>query len=231
VTLDDDANAACEAGVKLCAKIGRIEHTPTNPGLPEDEFQLAYKGTSRSNLGQGYPTLVEALDIWMDDSSEGNISRLGHRRWCINPTMQKTGFGRFGKFTAMYVFDRTRKEVPDYDFVSWPPSGPVPVEYFPSSAAWHVSVNPQKYNKFGDEVSAKVYAADDKGDKKGDALKLNYSGIDTAPYGIPNCVIFRPAKVAVVPGRRYVVEVEGLTSGKEKKPAPLKYTVEFISAK
>jgi len=231
ITLDDDANAACEAGARLCAKLGRLDHKPDNPGLPEEEYQFAYKGTSRSNLGYGYRNLTKAVELWMDDSDAGNISRLGHRRWCLNPTMQKTGFGRFGDYTAMYVFDRNRKEVPDYDFVSWPPRGRMPVEYIKAGSAWNVSVNPRKYNAPGEDVTAKVYAADKEGKKVGEPLKLNYSGADTNGFGIPNCIIFRVEKASIAPGKRYVVEIEGLTTGKEKKPAPVQYDVEFVSVK
>jgi uncharacterized protein YkwD len=231
VELDDDANAACQAGARLCAKLGRIEHQPSNPGLPEDEFKLAFKGTSRSNLAGGYPTLSRALDTWMDDSDEGNVALVGHRRWCLNPTMSKTGFGRSGEFTAMYVFDQTRKEVPDYDLVGWPPPGPVPVEYFKGGMAWSVSLNPKKYNKPGEDVKVRVYATDDKGEKKGDPLKLKSTKVETNGFGIPICVIFRPAASAVAAGRRYVVEVEGLTTGKDKVAAPVRYSVEFFSVR
>lgn len=91
ITLDDEFNAACETGAKLCAKLGRLDHTPANPGLPEDDFTLGYKGTSQSNLGQGYRGLEDALDGWIEDSDKNNISHVGHRRWCFNPAMQKTG--------------------------------------------------------------------------------------------------------------------------------------------
>jgi hypothetical protein len=233
LALDDEANETAQAATKLCAKLGRLDHRPDNPGLPEEEYKLGLKGTSRSNLGQGVPrlTLTESVDQWMYDSEEGNISRVGHRRWCLNPAMQKTGFGRSaGQFTAMYIFDRSRKEVPDYDFVGWPPPGPVPVEYF-RGGAWTVSVNPAKYNKPGTDVTARLYAADKEGNKAGDALKLNYSGLDTGGFGIPNCIIFRPEKAAITPGRRYVVEIEGLTKGRDRKAAPLRYEVEFFSVK
>jgi uncharacterized protein YkwD len=231
VELDDDANAACQAGAKICARIGRIDHMPDNPGMPEDEYKLAAKGASRSNLAQGYPTLSRAVDTWVDDSDEGNVTLVGHRRWCLNPSMQKTGFGRSGQFTAMYVFDQTRKEIPDYDFVGWPPPGPVPVEYFRSGMAWSVSFNPKKYNKAGEDVKVRVYAADDKGEKKGDPLKLKSTKAETNGFGIPNCIIFRPAASAVAAGRRYVVEVEGLTTVKDKAAAPVRYSVEFFSAR
>ena len=229
--LDDEDNTACVAGARLCAKLGRLEHKPANPGLPEDEFQLAYKGTSRSNLGMGVRSLAKAVDMWMDDSDRANIDRVGHRRWCLNPTMTKTGFGRFNEFTAMYVFDRSRKDGPDFEFVCWPPRGLAPVEYFKRTSAWSVTLNPRKYNPPGEDVTAKIYAADKKGNKTGDPLKLNHRGVDTSGIGIPNCIIFRPERIAVESGRRYVVEIEGLTQGKEKKAAMIQFGVEFISVK
>jgi len=231
LTLDDDANTACEAGARLCAKLGRLEHLPKNPGLPEADFDLAYKGTSRSNLGQGYRSLSRALDAWMDDSDGGNIDRVGHRRWCLNPTMTKTGFGRVGEYSAMYIFDMSRKDVPDFDFISWPARGLMPVEYFKSGWVWSVSVNPRKYNPPGEDVAVKLYTADEKGDKVGDPRKLNFNAVDTGGYGIANCIIFRPEKVRIEPGKSYVVEIEGLTTGRNKKPAPLRYVVEFVSVK
>jgi hypothetical protein len=232
VTLDDDYNAACEAGAKLCAKMGRLAHTPENPGLPKEEFDLAFKGTSRSNLGAGYPTLSRALDGWMEDSDSGNIERLGHRRWCLNPAMQKTGFGRAGEFTAMYSIDMTRKTVRDDDVICWPARGPMPVEYFNKSGyGWSVSLNSRKYSKPGKDVEVKVYAADKNGDKVGEPLKINSFNVDTAFMGVPNCIIFRPEKAPVAAGRRYVVEIEGLTTLRDKKAAPLSYVVEFMSVK
>src|SRR5436190_23920150 len=35
VTLDRGYNEMCLAAARLCAKIGRLEHQPKNPGLPE----------------------------------------------------------------------------------------------------------------------------------------------------------------------------------------------------
>lgn len=229
LTLDDDANTACQAGAKLCAKIGRLDHKPKNPGLPEDDYQLALKGTSRSNLAWGYPTLSKAVDTWMDDSDAPNVGRVGHRRWCLNPLMQTTGFGRSGQYTAMYVFDQMRKKVPDYAFVAWPPAGPMPVEYFKGGTAWSVSVNPHTYNKPGDDVKVNVYTVNSKGEKSANPLKLKSTVVETNPFGIPNCIIFRPEKVTVAAGRKYVVEIEGLTSGKDKAAAPVRYQVEFFS--
>src|SRR5262245_49666965 len=48
VTLDDHMNRAAQAAADLCAKLGRIDHAPKNPGLSEAEFKLAYEGTTHS---------------------------------------------------------------------------------------------------------------------------------------------------------------------------------------
>src|SRR5262249_21461524 len=153
----------CEAGTALLAKIGRLDHTPKNPGLPEDDFKLAYKGTSRSNLAQGFRSLSKAVDLWMDDSDAGDVKYAVHRRRCLNPAMQKTGCARTDEFSALYVCDQERKKVPEYDFVAWPARGPMPVEYFKAGQAWTVSFDPRSYNPPGDKVTATVHAADEKG--------------------------------------------------------------------
>jgi uncharacterized protein YkwD len=231
VTLDDKYNQMCVAGAKLCEKIGKLDHTPKNPGLPEDEYKLAYKGTSQSNLAEGFRTLSAAVDGWMDDSDEANIDRLGHRRWCLNPTMQKTGFGQAGEFTAMFSFDRNRKKVPDYDFICYPARGYMPIAFFGANRAWSVTLNPKKYKTPAKGFEPKIFAADDMGMKQGEPLTLNYKNVDAAGFGIANCIIFRPEKLALTPGARYVVELEGIQPQVGKKTVTLRYVVEFASVK
>src|SRR5262249_19556527 len=85
VVLDDNLTAYAVAAARLCAKIGRLDHMPKTPGMPEAEFKFALKGTLSCNLAAGPPTLVHTVDMLMDDSDAGNIARLGHRRWCLNP--------------------------------------------------------------------------------------------------------------------------------------------------
>ena len=48
LTLDDKYNGMALAGAKLCEKIGHLDHTPKNPGLPEEDYKLGYAGTSQS---------------------------------------------------------------------------------------------------------------------------------------------------------------------------------------
>jgi uncharacterized protein YkwD len=228
ITLDEEYNAMCLAGLKLCAKLGKVEHTPKNPGLPEDEYKLAYKGTSRSNLTWGRMNLSEAVDGWMSDSDAGNIDRLGHRRWCLNPAMKKTGFARIGSFDAMYVVDRGRDPLPDFDFICWPARGYMPVDFFGARQAWSVTLHPKKYKAPAKDFAPKVYQADDLGGRQGEPLKLDFKNVNTTGFGIPNCVIFRPAGASIAPGQRYIVELPGIAPLAGGEPVTLRYEVEFV---
>lgn len=230
IVLDDDMNKACLAGAKLCEKIGRLEHKPGNPGLPEADYKIAYLGTSKSNLYQGFPSLVRAVDSWMDDTDPTNIERVGHRRWCINPRLLKTGFGRSGQFAAMHSFDQSQKTVPDFDMVAYPPPGLMPVQYFGPRYAWNVSLNPQKYRLTDDNVDVKLWALDQYLAKT-EPLKLSYSKPNRDPIGLAHCVIFQPEKIDLSPGKRYLVEIHGVKRADGKTPAPIRYLVEFFRLK
>src|SRR5262245_3666302 len=58
LALDPEYDKACLAAVKLCEKIGKLDHQPKNPGLPEDEYKLALKGTTSSSLCYGTDSLA-----------------------------------------------------------------------------------------------------------------------------------------------------------------------------
>jgi hypothetical protein len=227
--VDKEYNRLCEAGAKLCEKIGQLDHTPKNPGLPEAEFKDGYTGTSNSNLARGPAELSQTIDLYMDDSNESNISRVGHRRWCLNPAMQKTGFGRSGEFSAMWSMDRGQRAVPDFMYVSYPSAGYMPVEYFKNRHAWSVSLNPSKF-RVTPKGKAAIYEVDEIL-RKGDALKLDFDVINLDGMGIPNCFIFRPEQVDVSPGKRYLVQITGLLGANGAPLPPLSYLVEFIDLK
>jgi len=230
VELDDELNRCAQAASKICHKIGKLDHTPENPGLPEEEYRIAYKGTSGSNLFMGLSDLVKCVDGWMDDTDETNIVHLGHRRWCLNPALKKTGFGRTEDYVAMYVFDRSRKEVPDYDFISFPVRGVMPVEYFQAGYAWSISLNPKKYQPLKDTTRVKVTPLDARFEPAGPALAVAGLHFDNEGFGVPRCVIFQPRKVAVAPGVRYWVELEGIQTA-EGKPTALRFLIEFVALK
>ena len=144
--------------------------------------------------------------------------------------MGKTGFGRSGVFSAMFSFDGSLKPVPDYDFIAYPPPGLMPIEYFGPRHAWNVSFHGQKY-QLADKtaVRTRVCELDALFNKVGAPLKLDFENVDATPIGVANCVIFRPADLVLAPGRRYLVEIDGLSRKDNKTAAAPRFVVEFCT--
>jgi hypothetical protein len=233
VGLDRAHIAYAEAGADLLKVIGKLDHGPSNPGLPEAEYKAGYKGTSSSNLFSGQKEVGGTVHGYMNDSDKSNIDRLGHRRWCLNPKMARTGFGLNGGFSCMWSFDGSRSESVEYDHIAFPPAGLVPNAAFKKDYAWSVSLNPAKYKK-PDAKSVKVKVVQAKlnpqtgnVDKAPQPLELDYFGVDTGGYGVANCIIFRPTPFSTDPGAAYWCEITGLedTAG---QPAKLGYFVGFF---
>jgi hypothetical protein len=223
------------AAAQLCARLGHLEHYPTNPGLPEDQFKKAYYGTSHANLHQGGATRM-SVDSFMEDSDPSNIAVVGHRRWCLNPSMVTTGFGECGVFSAMMVDSHDRKDVPDYDYICYPPRGLLPLDFFHYRHAWHVSVNPAHYAKPDPAaVKATVWPvrpgksptdADPERRAK-EPLALDHFNVNLDGCGIPNAIIFRPVLPGAKAGDRFWVEITGLKKT-DGSSATIAYIVEFM---
>jgi hypothetical protein len=225
--LDPELTKAAQAAAAICLKLGKLDHDPPNPGLPEKEYQLALLGAKNSNLGAGYKSLADSVDRWLFDSDPANIERLGHRRSSLNPAMQKLGFGKVGSVTAMWSHDSSRKEIPDFDFVAFPARGTMPIEFFGPTHAWCVSLNPKKYQPPTGVIQPKLYALDAQLNKVGGPLQLADVRITGQGAGLPQCIIFRPDPAVIGPGRRFKVEIDGLTRT-DAQPGPLSYCVEFV---
>jgi len=235
VALKAEYGDYAQAAAEICSRIGRLDHHPPNPGMPQEDYKKALYGTTHANLYEGRSTRT-AVDGFMNDSNEENLPFVGHRRWCLNPAMAQAGFGESGRFAAMFAHDQSRRDVPDYDFVAWPARGYVPAGYFGARQAWSVSLNPAKFlPPTKADVKANVYPlapgapgapADPR--SRGQPLELNFFNVDATPYGIANCIIFRPAGAAASAGQRYWVEITGLRKA-DRSPATVEYLVEFIS--
>jgi hypothetical protein len=229
VALSDKYNDEAQHAAVLLGVLGKLEHTPAKPaGVPDDFFKTAYQGTSHSNLAQGRGNLPGSVDMWMFDSDPANIDRLGHRRWCLNPTMLNTGFGLNGVFAALWALDTARKPAPDFDYLPYPVKGYQPMAYFGGDWAWSVSFNPAKYAKLDKaQIKVNLWPLDGQLARATKPLELNYLSTETGGFGVPLCLIFRPKVLPMGPGARYQVEVQGVKL-KDGADAKVQYVVEFF---
>jgi hypothetical protein len=229
LALDPMDDAHTEAATVLLQKIGHLEHTPKNPGMPDADYQFAYKGTSTSNLYSGGGGSTASVGAYMHEDGV-----LGHRRWCLNPPMGKTGFSYSKNYSAMWAMDGSNHQVPDYDFVAFPAPGYFPSTHFNAGDTWSVSFNPEKFD-VPDKADitvivtpARASIADARIDKTGQELMLSRFDVDHAGYGINNCVMFKPKGITTRDGSVYLVEIKGIKPRGGDAAADVQYLVEFF---
>lgn len=238
VQLDMALSENAQYGAVIQAAQNGLSHTPAKPqDMDEAFYQEAYSASSSSNLASGY-TLTGAVDGFMEDSDASNIAMFGHRRWQLNPTMGKVGFGTAGRFVAEKVFDNSGTGC-DYDFIAWPASGNFPAKeeqhtLFGGNYAWSVTLNPKKFqNPSLSSVSVTLTRESD-----GKSWELNQSTRDTSGdyfnvelsgYGVSNCIIFRPSGIDQYSGT-YTVEISGLRTSTGQPVSDFSYQVNFFDA-
>lgn len=106
VQLNDRYNQMAQAGALVNAVNDEMTHHPVKPQDMEDGlYQLGYEGCSSSNLTFGPDSFETGVAEWVSDEHNISGDDPGHRRWCLNPTMTATGFGKVGSYEAMYAFD------------------------------------------------------------------------------------------------------------------------------
>ena len=226
VTLDATYNDYAQAGALCDAAIGQITHTPAQAaGMPDDLYNKGYtNGTKKSNLGVGYTSIPRAvMSGWMEDADSSNISKVGHRRWCLSPKMGKTGFGHAGSYTAMYAQDGSAGDYYGTGYtVAWPAPN-TPVELFKSSRGPVWSVSKSSGFTLNTVVTLKRLS-----DNKVWTLKSGGTDgdfyINNDGYGQPGCVIFRPSGISSYSdGDKFSVSIV------DDSDYSLSYTVNFFS--
>ncbi|MCI8304792.1 MAG: hypothetical protein HFF52_09225 [Lawsonibacter sp.] len=242
VTADMELCRQAQYGAVLLAA-SEFSHYPGQPqDMDNDFYNRGKEATSSSNIYAGLG-FMSTPDGFMDDSDAGNIDRLGHRRWQLNPRMGKVGFGYavvssgYRRYTAEKVFDRSANTT-DYDYIAWPASGNFPndLSAFEKNSAWSVSVNPERYKTpsaadlavtLTRTSDGKIWTFTSQNQYQASNAGL-YFNVDTAGYGVSNCIIFRPDGVEQYEGV-YTVRIDGLrTSG--GSPASLSYEVDFFKS-
>ena len=233
VNADDVEENVAAAALINCLN-DEQSHTPSRPAVLADSayddlYQKAYSGASSSNLYAGMRNMANAVLGYMNDSDNSNISRVGHRRWILNPPMGRTTFGycdsrntRYGSFSGMYAFDRSSsgRQAP----VAWP-SVQMPMSHFirANTQAWSVS-----FNRMLDVSAIRVTLIRDS-----DHYAWHFSDNDADGdfyvnnnwYGQPGCVIFRAATLSSISaGDSFHVLITDTANG-----TALIYTVAFFT--
>ncbi|WP_282941085.1 stalk domain-containing protein [Paenibacillus sp. RC67] len=248
---DSALNEQAQYGAVLLADFGKLSHTPSKTlGMEEPFYKKGYLSTSTSNIYSIYAAnsaiklnglLTRTVVSYMSDHDETNRETVGHRRWILYPPLQKIGFGLAeGRrsndyrtyFSPLQVFDKSRKDKFDYDVIAWPGKGYFPTKYFQGNDPWSISLNPEQFVKPSlQDVSVSITRLNDdmiwtmdRDDLERTSGKA-YFNVDTAAYGVPYCIIFRPdTDMQYNDGDRFVVKVSGLKD-RQGDPVSVSYQV------
>lgn len=143
VELDDELNnyaqhgaLAMKASENHPTKLGGLTHTPIKAdNITDEQYRNGWKGTIRGNLAKGHKNITSSIlrgymyDGYNNIQGWKNAWTVGHRRWILNPTMGKIGFGQVGEYSDMYAHD-VSVDAKIEDFVAWPAEN-MPVELMP----------------------------------------------------------------------------------------------------
>jgi hypothetical protein len=148
---------------------------------------------------------------------------VGHRRWCLNPPLARTGFGIVGGFSAMWSFDRSRTRVEPLDAVCYPSPGFLPAGFFGARRAFSVLPSGRAFEPLPEdagELAIEVQPLDERYVPVGDPLPIDYRNVSNG------MLIFRPTLLDGAPGLRLRVTIGGLC--RRGSDAPFRYLVEVV---
>lgn len=162
--------------------------------------------TDICNLAGG-GNMISSVKQYITDSGQNNRERRGHRRWCLNPPMGKTGFGSSGIYSAMVAMDASGKPKTK-DSWAYPGKGFFPKEFLHGNA-WSLYLAGDAPSK--DEIKVEVYKLSKRPDKPfssneeipGIALPVEYGAV----YG--NAINFEPQFEPITGRGIYWVRVTG----------------------
>ena len=195
VSFDENYGRYAQAGAFVNMSIGQMTHYPESvtskpSAMSQADWELGCRGAGSCNLYRGPSTLTSAVIGWVEDPGTSNTSVLGHRRWCLNPEMGKTGFGFAGGFCAMYCFDSsgtgTQKNI------AWPAEN-MPIEYFRGgSSVWSITTGHEVDRS---KVTVKLVRQKDGKTWTFNAGSSNFFQVNNGAYGQTGCIIFRPGGI------------------------------------
>jgi hypothetical protein len=122
VIADPECTKGATDAALACKQNGGLAHTL---GHSTDKCNL-------STIGE----VITSVPQYIADSGDNNRDARGHRAWCLNPPMGKTGFGSAGaSYSAMWCMDSSGKSITGT--WAYPGKGLFPMEYLQGNA-WSV---------------------------------------------------------------------------------------------
>ncbi len=191
---------AAEDAAGICKEKGQLSH---DFGHSTDKCNLA--------MNSGNLTMENSVMQYMNDSGANNRAARGHRMWCLNPKMGKTGFGIVGAYSAMYSLDQSARE--GRKNYSYPGHGFYPIKYLHGNGwSYYIVDGPVPAN-----VKVEVWKLNKKEDRlpsfskepDGRKLPVAYTNVNR------NNVVFEPESSPITKKGYYLVRIVG--SGLKKQ--------------
>lgn len=212
---------ACEraqAAASLTAQAGGIRNQPSNPGMAEEDYEVALAALSHCLLAQGW-VWPKALQAWIHPPIEGGLNA---RRLMLQPRYRQAGFGMEDDFAAFWTLDSSGPPWAG-SAIFLPANGWMPIELFDGKSAWSVELSPRHWSSPDpDELTVQVWELDEDFIRSPRPLKLSPPQTDRF------LLWFRPERFQPVADYRYWVEIDGLRDA-EGEVARLAYLVHFTT--
>lgn len=255
VTLDDAYNEKAQNGALIMkaseddpSGLGGLSHNPIRvDNTSEEQNKLGAEGTRKGNIGKGHTSLTDTiLNGYMYDGDKSNIAAMGHRRWILNPTMGKIGFGQVGEYNCMYAHDNSNPNAKIEDIVTWPAEN-MPVELMPYETAesgggkavnntpWTCQLGTNYKIVPSNQLTITVTYPD------GHEYRVPSTSIfcNNQKYGYTNgCITFRANDPELINkhsigfttfGNNYSVKIDGVIDSKTGEKTAIEYNVNFFS--
>lgn len=194
VEADGEFITSAEDAAAICEKNGRLSH---DFGHFTDKCNLAMNSAMKS--------MDQSVTQYINDAGANNREKRGHRRWCLNPKMGKTGFGMKGAYSAMYSLDQSSRNISDN--YSYPGHGFYPLDYLHGNGwSYYLSegVAPQncevkvwKLKRFTEK--APNWSAE----PEGAMIEVEYTSV------YKKSIVFEPGVTAVSEKGTYLVRLKG----------------------
>ncbi|MGI9244783.1 MAG: hypothetical protein ACR2RV_28525, partial [Verrucomicrobiales bacterium] len=161
--------------------------------------------TNKCNLHSG-GNMTSSVRGYINDGGANNREKRGHRRWCLNPKMVKTGFGDAGRYSAMWALDSSGAA--SKENYAYPGAGYFPKDYLHGNG-WSF------YSTGGvpsaDKLEVEVFKLTRRPEKKfgitsdipGRKVKVGYV------HSYANVVNFEPDRETVSKGGIFWVKLRG----------------------